>query len=345
MPTKGSRPNKPRQSVQSSICKVLATDAPKEVEQFQVGRFKLDQNPAAVYVSTLSLKSRRVQMQALNVIASLLSGDRQDAINLHWWQLRYQHTAALRNILVEKYAPATANRMLAALKGCLKECLRLGLMSADDHARASDIKPVKSQTLPAGRALTATEIGALMKVCLNDSSPAGYRDVALIAIARAGLRRSEITKLEVKDFEPDTGALTIRGGKGRKDRIAYLSSGGTSAVDDWVKLRNDSLGTSEGALLVAVDRYGHINSSSKHLADQTVLDILKKRADQVGIERFSPHDFRRTFISDLLDAGADIVTVQKLAGHANTDTTARYDRRGEATKRTAAKLIDLPYQR
>ena len=340
---KGSKHSKPRKSVQSLICKASEIETQKEIGQFQVGRFKLDQNPAAVYVSTLSPKSRRVQMQALNVIADLLSGDRQDAINLQWWQLRYQHTAALRNILVEKYAPATANRMLAALKGCLKECMRLGLMGADDHARAADIKPVKSQTLPAGRALTATEIGALMKACLNDSSPAGYRDVALIAIARAGLRRSEITKLEVSDFNPDTGALTIRGGKGRRDRIAYLSEGGTRAVDDWVKLRNEKTGTNDGALLVAVDRYGHVGS--KHIVDQTVLDILKKRADQVGIEKFSPHDFRRTFISDLLDAGADIVTVQKLAGHADPGTTARYDRRGESTKRIAAKLIDLPYQR
>ena len=297
-----------------------------------------DSHPALVYLARLAPGSRRTMSEALTVIAGKVSAGHSTLWTLAWHELRYQHTAALRSVLAEQYAPATVNKMLAALRGTLKECWRLGLVSAEDFHRAADLPAVRGSVLPRGRALSAGELRALLQICAQDRATAGRRDGALATtLYGAGLRRSEAMALEVRDYGVETGALTVRSGKGRKDRMAYAPSGCRAALEAWLSAR----GPEAGPLFVPINKAGKL--ALRVMSDQAVLYILRKRAREAGLAAFSPHDLRRTFIGDLLDAGADIATVQQMAGHANVQTTVRYDRRGEGVKKKVAELLHVPF--
>jgi integrase len=298
-----------------------------------------DRHPALVYIASLgSAASRRTMRQCLEVIAQLVSSGRHDALTLPWHELRFQHTAAIRSALAERYAPAGANKMLAALRGVLKACWQLDLVSAEEYHRAAALPGVRGERLPKGRALRQGELRALFAACAADPSPAGARDAALLAVSYAcGLRRSELVHLDLADYTRETGELRIRVAKGGKQRLAYVQNGAADALEAWLEVR----GPEPGPLFAAVNHGGRIIAG--RLTSQVPRWACLKRGQEAGVAAFSPHDLRRTFISDLLDAGVDLVTVQKLAGHANVTTTARYDRRTEAAKRQGAAKLHVPY--
>lgn len=81
------------------------------------------------------------------------------------------------------------------------------------------------------------------------------------------------------------------------------------------------------------------------MTNQAIYNMLNKRGKQAGLGKFTPHDLRRSFCSHLLEAGVDITTISKMMGHASVLTTARYDKRGEVTKRKAAELLHVKYER
>jgi integrase len=296
-------------------------------------------NPVLVYLSQLASSSRRTMRGALETIATLVSKGELDAMSFPWASLRYQHTAIYVQ-LSERYASRNANKMMAALSRVLEEAWKLGQMSAEDYHRAIAIERKTGQRLLKGRALSVGEVQGLFQVCAQDESVKGSRDAALIAVLYgAGLRRSEVVAMDLSDWNMVDNCLTVRSGKGDKDRTTYLDDGAAAALADWLKWRGDE----PGALFYPTRKGGRLEA--RRMTDQAVLDILQQRGKEANLTSFSPHDFRRTFISNLLDRGADISTVQKLAGHASPVTTARYDRRGEAAKRKAASLLHTPYVR
>lgn len=312
----------------------------------------LAQHPAAVFIAGKANGSQRTYREALDAIAALLTNGRADALAVEWGRLRFQHTAAIRAQLADKYSAATANKMLCALRGTLKTARRLGQIGADDCANACAVESIKGATLPRGRALEAGEIAALLNACARDRSAAGARDGALIAILRAGgLRRAEICALQIADYAPGTMGASLRVlGKRNKQRAVPLAQGAADALADWLAVRGNEPGAlfyhvTKGGALVCPLHLGSAPAQGESMTPQSIYKMLEKRAAQAGVKNLSPHDFRRTFVSDLLDAGADIATVGALAGHANIQTTARYDRRGEHAKRRAVALLHVPYTR
>lgn len=290
---------------------------------------------AVVYLAGLpSPNSRRSMRNALNLVVDVffptlaekleLSERHERYLLLDWTTLRFQHIAAIQARLADLRSPTTVNHAMSALRGVLKAGYRLGQISGEDYHRAIDIDGIRGETLPAGREVQSGEIDALVRACKGDESIAGARDVALIAVLYAGgLRRAELVALDLTDFDGSIGKLTIRSGKGRKARTVYVTGGALAALTGWVEMR----GSEVGPLFPRILKGGKLQMT--RLTTQAVYHILEKRAKQANVRHFSPHDLRRTFVSEMLDRGADIATVAKLAGHADVKTTAKYDRRSE----------------
>jgi site-specific recombinase XerD len=298
-----------------------------------------DRHPVLVYLASLSEGSRRTMRASLENIARFISGGEADALTLAWHELRYQHTTFIRSTLAQAYKPATANKMLSALRGVLKECFRLGYMSAEDYQRARDLSAIKGYSLPPGRSLSQGELRRLFEVCAESNKKnRGTRDAAVVALLYGcGLRRSEAAALDLSDYHSEAGEVRVRGAKGRKDRMTYAVGGAHDAIEAWLGVR----GNESGPLLYPINKGDKVQR--RRMSDQAIYDILRRLGREIKTKSFAPHDMRRTFIGDLLDAGADLSAAQQLAGHANVQTTARYDRRGERAKKKAASLLHVPY--
>jgi site-specific recombinase XerD len=296
-------------------------------------------NPVDVYLARLGSGSRRGMNEALGTIATFLSGGTVGPNETDWASIRYHDTFAVRGWLVNKYAPNTAKRMLAALRGVLKECWRLGMIPYEEFAKASDIAPVHGESEPSGRALGDEELGKLFDACHTDATPAGIRDGAILGLLYGlGLRRAELVALDFNDYNREQGIVAVHG-KGNKPRLGYAMERVKTLLDAWLQIRGDW----GGPMFCPINKGGVI--SQGRFTPQGLALVVKKRATGANVETFSCHDLRRSFITHLLSSGADISTVQRLAGHRQVTTTVLYDRRGEDAKVQAAKLLAIPNRR
>jgi len=143
------------------------------------------------------------------------------------------------------------------------------------------------------------------------------RDIAIIELLFAcGLRVSEAADLTLKDFNPQNYSLRILG-KGSKERSAYITNpSAQKAFDNWLIFR-DTLNPQVNNIFI--NRYGG------SLSSVTIRWLIHKYADMAGIEhRVTPHSFRHSFASSLLNADVDSKYIQELLGHSSIKTTQMY---------------------
>ena len=310
-------------------------------------RERRGESPYHVYLARLAPGSRPAMADALATIARMATGGRLGPEALPWHQLRYAHTQAIRQRLVETVSertskplsPARVNKALAALRGVLREAWRLGLMSAEDLARATDLEPVRGSRPLRGRALEPHEVAALFHCCMRDTSAAGPRDAVVLALGlAAGLRRAEISGLDLGDVDLEREVVRVHG-KGNKVREVPVKGGTLEAIRAWLGCR----GPEPGPLVCPVGKGGRVEL--RRLAPQAILRVCEKRGREAGLAAFAAHDLRRTYISTLLDQGVDLSLASDLAGHNSPTTTRRYDRRGERARHAAAGALVVPYVR
>lgn len=203
-------------------------------------------------------------------------------------------------------------RRLSSLRGFFSYLFDEQLLPANPAENLEN--PKLTRNLP--NVLSIEEISALLGAC-DLSTKLGFRDRTMLELLyAAGLRVSELISLRPLDYDPQAGLVKVWG-KGSKERIVPIHDVAQDFLNEYLKSWRSSFSPVEDAAF--------LNRSGKGLSRVAIWKIIRKYAAQVGITKdISPHTFRHTFATHLLEGGADLRTVQILLGHADISATEIY---------------------
>jgi len=254
----------------------------------------------------------------LEKFAEFLSQSGKNFLNLH-----PQDLTDFEVSLKEKgLALSSINRALSGVKGFYKYAsLELEIFNPTLEIASSKI----ARKLP--KALSVDEITRLIESANREGDPISLRDFAILELLySSGGRVSEIIGVNTSDIsitntaDGDVTVLKLRG-KGSKERLVPLGKYAVAAIEDYFTRTRPALAAknakSEPALF--------LNSRGKRLSRQSAWQIVLDAALATGLDgKVSPHVFRHSYATHLLDGGADIRVVQELLGHSSVTTTQIY---------------------
>ena len=216
--------------------------------------------------------------------------------------------------------PATINARIAAITHLLKW---MGYTIPEWIQR-----PARSKSLP--RTLGKNDLQKVRLAAMRSEDPIAFPVITMML--DTGLRCSEICNLDLDDVDLEDLSALVIGGKGEKDRTVLFTNATLDALDAWRPIRNARL---KNCTREKDQRSLFFSSRSRRLNPRSVQKLLDRIADASDIPRtrLSPHVLRHSFATGLLERGADLVTIQRLLGHANISTTRVYLEIGDQTLR------------
>lgn len=237
--------------------------------------------------------------------------------------LKPQMLSAIESLESRDFAASTVARKVAALRSFFR--YRSLIEANDGWMELSSMLPPQREELPFPKALTLEELEEFLEISLDEGTPAKrkqkLRNRALLELVYAsGLRISEAIDLRWGDIDEEQGVLKILG-KGSKERFVPYSERAWS----WLCKYRDSVWDDWSKAAAKKDKdivfLSHLN---KRLTRMAAWKIVSKRGLECGIDSMHPHVLRHSFATHLLQAGADVRTVQALVGHNSLNTTERY---------------------
>ena len=222
----------------------------------------------------------------------------------------------------DELSQSTINRILSALRTFFRYL-------ASENGFADPLVDVQKsrQVRRLPKALTVGEIVAMIEAAYREGDPVSIRDRALLELLYGtGARVSELVNLDLADIHQisndgvDVQTIKLRG-KGGKDRIVPLGSFAHAALLDYMTRVRPVLAQNSAKTTAAV----FLNQRGTRLSRQSAWQFVLNAAKAAGITgKVSPHVFRHSYATHLLDGGADIRVVQELLGHASVTTTQIY---------------------
>jgi integrase/recombinase XerC len=218
-------------------------------------------------------------------------------------------------VLHQKNQKSSIARKLSTLRSFFKFLIKTGVIEANPVEGI--LTPKREKTLPVY--LSVDAIFRLLDSIEPDSVLAARNRAFFETLYSCGIRVSELAGLDVFDLDTEGGSLRVLG-KGGKERVVPA---GRKALDSILDYR-DRLRSETG---IGTDKNGplFLNKRNQRITTRSIARILKKLAAACGIlTPVSPHTLRHTFATHMLDAGADLRSVQELLGHKNLSTTQKY---------------------